>query len=136
MNIYLENTALFNDGTAHIGGMFFNGEYISFGTDKDSYMQIGGSAKPESEMVRASTEIRKFGIASRTLTKSGIATLDMFDSRYSNREIKYTANLSLFARAMAYEVPNKGDLDPITHRYTPPGVQNVRERGELSHGTA
>ena len=118
-----ENTAFFNDGIAHIGGMFFNGEYISFGTDKDSYMQIGGSAKPESEMVSASTEIRKFGIASRTLTKSGIATLDMFDSRYSNREIKYTANLSVFARAMAYEVPNKGDWDPVHHRYDTPAYR-------------
>ena len=118
-----ETTAFFNDGKAHIGGLFFNGEYISFGTEKDSYMQIGGSAKPESEMVSASTEIRKFGIASRTLTKSGIATLDMFDSRYSNREIKYTANLSVFARAMAYEVPNNSDWDPVRHRYNPPGYR-------------
>ena len=118
-----ETSAFFNDGKAHIGDLFFNGEYISFGTDKDSYMQIGGSAKPESEMVSASTEIRKFGIASRTLTKSGIATLDMFDSRYSNREIKYTANLSVFARAMAYEVPNKGDWDPVHHRYDTPAYR-------------
>ena len=118
-----ETTAFFNDGKAHIGDLFFNGEYISFGTDKDSYMQIGGSAKSESEMVSASTEIRKFGIASRTLTKSGIATLDMFDSRYSNREIKYTANLSVFARAMAYEVPNKGDWDPVHHRYDTPAYR-------------
>ena len=118
-----ENTAFFNDGIAHIGGMFFNGEYISFGTDKDSYMQIGGSAKPESEMVNASTEIRKFRIASRTMTGAGTATLDMFDSLYSNREIKYTANLSVFARAMAYEVPNKGDWDPVHHRDDTPAYR-------------
>ena len=115
-----ETSAFFNDGKAHIGDLFFNGEYISFGTDKDSYMQIGGSAKPESEMVSASTEIRKFGIASRTLTKSGIATLDMFDSRYSNREIKYTANLSAIASARACEVPIDGGWDPTRHRYNPP----------------
>ena len=100
--------------------MFFNGEYISFGTDKDSYMQIGGSAKPESEMVNASTEIRKFRIASRTMTGAGTATLDMFDSLYSNREIKYTANLSVFARASACEVPIDGGWDPTRHRYNPP----------------
>ena len=115
-----ETTAFFNNGIAHIGGLFFNGEYISFGTEKDSYMQIGGSAKSESEMVSASTEIRKFGIASRTMTKSSIVTLDMFDSRYSNREIKYTAKLSAFASARAYEVPINGDWDPTHHRYNPP----------------
>ena len=124
-----ETTAFFNNGIAHIGGLFFNGEYISFGTEKDSYMQIGGSAKPESEMVSASTEIRKFRIASRTMTGAGTATLDMFDSLYSNREIKYTANLSAIASARACEVRTDGEWDPSHHRYNPP-TERVYARTE------
>ena len=115
-----ETTAFFNDGKAHIGGLFFNGEYISFGTEKDSYMQIGGTARSEYDMVNASTVIRKFGISGGTVRKSGTFVLDRFDSRYSNREIKYTANLSAIASARACEVPIDGVWDPTRQRYNPP----------------
>lgn len=115
-----ETTAFFNNGIAHIGGLFFNGEYISFGTEKDSYMQIGGTARSEYDMVNASTVIRKFGISGGTVRKSGTFVLDRFDSRYSNREIKYIAKLSVYANARAYEMPNNGYWDNNDHRYHKP----------------
>ena len=115
-----EATALANDGTGHIGELYFDGEEIGFGATDSRYMQIGGAAKPESEMVNASTVIRKFGIAGGTVRKSGTFQLDRFDSRYSTREIKYTANLSVWAEARAYQVPDNGGWDPSDHRYHKP----------------
>ena len=115
-----EQTALCNDGTGHLGDLYFGGEEIGFG-DKDSrYMQIGGTARSEYDMVNASTVIRKFGISGGTVRKSGTFVLDRFDSRYSNREIKYTANLSAWAEARAYRVPDNGGWDPNDHRYHKP----------------
>lgn len=115
-----EATALSNEGTGHIGGLYFDGESIGFG-DKDSrYMQIGGTARSEYDMVNASTVIRKFGISGGTVRKSGTFVLDRFDSRYSNREIKYTANLSAWAEARAYRVTDNGGWDPNDHRYHKP----------------
>lgn len=138
-----ETTAFFNNGIAHIGGLFFNGEYISFGTEKDSYMQIGGTARSEHDMVNASTVIRKFGISGGTVRKSGTFVLDRFDSRYSNREIKYTANLSAWAEARAYRVSDNGGWDPNDHRYHKPEYEEfvrtessatVQLRLELTRG--
>ena len=115
-----EATALSNEGTGHIGGLYFDGDAIRFGDKDSSYMQIGGTARSEYDMVNASTVIRKFGISGGTVRKSGTFVLDRFDSRYSNREIKYTANLSAWAEARAYRVPDNGGWDPNDHRYYKP----------------
>lgn len=115
-----EATALANDGTGHIGELYFWGESIGFGATDKRYMQIGGTARSEYDMVNASTVIRKFGISGGTVRKSGTFVLDRFDSRYSNREIKYTANLSAWAEARAYRVPDNGGWDPNDHRYYKP----------------
>lgn len=138
-----EQAALCNDGTGHLGGLYFGGEEIGFG-DKDSrYMQIGGTARSENDMVNASTVIRKFGISGGTVRKSGTFVLDRFDSRYSNREIKYTANLSAWAEARAYRVPDNGGWDPNDHRYHKPEYEEfvraessatVQLRLELTRG--
>lgn len=115
-----EQTALCNDGTGHLGDLYFGGEEIGFGDKDRRYMQIGGTARSENDMVNASTVIRKFGISGGTVRKSGTFVLDRFDSRYSNREIKYTANLSAWAEARAYRVPDNGGWDPNDHRYYKP----------------
>ena len=115
-----EATALANDGTGHIGELYFWGESIGFGATDKRYMQIGGTARSEYDMVNASTVIRKFDISGGTVRKSGTFVLDRFDSRYSNREIKYTANLSAWAEARAYRVPDNGGWDPNDHRYHKP----------------
>lgn len=115
-----EATALANDGTGHIGELYFWGESIGFGATDKRYMQIGGTARSEYDMVNASTVIRKFSISGGTVRKSGTFVLDRFDSRYSNREIKYTANLSAWAEARAYRVSDNGGWDPNDHRYHKP----------------
>ena len=138
-----EATALSNEGTGHIGGLYFDGNSIRFGDKDSSYMQIGGTARSEYDMVNASTVIRKFGISGGTVRKSGTFVLDRFDSRYSNREIKYTANLSAWAEARAYRVPDNGGWDPNDHRYHKPEYEEfvrtessatVQLRLELSRG--
>ena len=138
-----EATALANDGTGHIGELYFWGESIGFGATDKRYMQIGGTARSEYDMVNASTVIRKFGISGGTVRKSGTFVLDRFDSRYSNREIKYTANLSSWAEARAYRVPDNGGWDPNDHRYHKPEYQEfvrtessatVQLRLELTRG--
>lgn len=115
-----EATSLANDGTGHLGDLYFDGESIGFGATDKRYMQIGGTARSEYDMVNASTVIRKFSISGGTVRKSGTFVLDRFDSRYSNREIKYTANLSAWAEARAYRVPDNGGWDPNDHRYHKP----------------
>ena len=115
-----EATALSNEGTGHIGELYFWGESIGFGATDKRYMQIGGTARSEYDMVNASTVIRKFGISGGTVRKSGTFVLDRFDSRYSNREIMYTANLSAWAEARAYRVSDNGGWDPNDHRYYKP----------------
>ena len=138
-----EATALANDGTGHIGELYFSGEEIGFGASDKRYMQIGGTARAEYDMVNASTVIRKFGISGGTVRKSGTFALDTFNSRYSNREIKYTANLSAWAEARAYRVPDNGGWDPNDHRYHKPEYQEfvrtessatVQLRLELTRG--
>ena len=138
-----EATALANDGTGHIGELYFWGESIGFGATDKRYMQIGGTARSEYDMVNASTVIRKFGISGGTVRKSGTFVLDRFDSRYSNREIKYTANLSAWAEARAYRVPDNGGWDPNDHRYHKPEYEEfvrtessatVQLRLELTRG--
>ena len=139
-----EQTALCNDGTGHLGELYFGGREISFGSDPTKrYMQIGGTARSEYDMVNASTVIRKFGISGGTVRKSGTFVLDRFDSRYSNREIKYTANLSAWAEARAYRVSDNGGWDPNDHRYYKPEYEEfvrtessatVQLRLELTRG--
>ena len=138
-----EATALANDGTGHIGELYFWGESIGFGATDKRYMQIGGTARSEYDMVNASTVIRKFGISGGTVRKSGTFVLDRFDSRYSNREIKYTANLSAWAEARAYRVSDNGGWDPNDHRYHKPEYEEfvrtessatVQLRLELTRG--
>ena len=138
-----EATALANDGTGHFGELYFWGESIGFGATDKRYMQIGGTARSEYDMVNASTVIRKFGISGGTVRKSGTFVLDRFDSRYSNREIKYTANLSAWAEARAYRVSDNGGWDPNDHRYHKPEYEEfvrtessatVQLRLELTRG--
>lgn len=89
-----EQTALCNDGTGHLGGLYFDGEEIGFG-DKDSrYMQIGGTARSEYDMVNASTEIHKSQVPGTTVYKAGETLLDNFYLPGSNSELKYTAMIS------------------------------------------
>lgn len=138
-----EATALANDGTGHIGELYFDGDEIGFGSADSRYMQIGGTSRSEYDMVNASTVIRKFDISGGTVRKSGTFVLDRFDSRYSNREIKYTANLSAWAEARAYRVPDNGGWDPNDHRYHKPEYEEfvrtessatVQLRLELTRG--
>ena len=96
-----EQTALCNDGTGHLGDLYFGGEEIGFG-DKDSrYMQIGGTARSENDMVNASTEIHKSKIPGTTVYKAGETMLDNFYLPGSNSELKYTAMISARADAEA-----------------------------------
>ena len=96
-----EATSLANDGTGHLGGLYFDGEEIGFG-DKDSrYMQIGGTARSEYDMVNASTEIHKSKIPGTTVYKAGETLLDNFYLPGSNSELKYTAMISARADAEA-----------------------------------
>lgn len=96
-----EQTALCNDGTGHLGGLYFDGEEIGFG-DKDSrYMQIGGTARSEYDMVNASTEIHKSQVPGTTVYKAGETLLDNFYLPGSNSELKYTAMISARADAEA-----------------------------------
>ena len=96
-----EATSLANDGTGHLGGLYFDGEEIGFG-DKDSrYMQIGGTARSENDMVNASTEIHKSKIPGTTVYNAGETLLDNFYLPGSNSELKYTAMISARADAEA-----------------------------------
>lgn len=96
-----EQTALCNDGTGHLGELYFGGEEIGFGATDSRYMQIGGSARSESEMVNASTEIHKSQVPGTTVYKAGETLLDNFYLPGSNSELKYTAMISARADAEA-----------------------------------
>ena len=96
-----EATALCNDGTGHIGELYFDGEEIGFGAADRRYMQIGGTARSENDMVNASTEIHKSKIPGTTVYKAGETLLDNFYLPGSNSELKYTAMISARADAEA-----------------------------------
>ena len=96
-----EQTALCNDGTGHLGDLYFGGEEIGFGDKDRRYMQIGGTARSEYDMVNASTEIHKSKIPGTTVYKAGETLLDNFYLPGSNSELKYTAMISARADAEA-----------------------------------
>ena len=96
-----EQTALCNDGTGHLGELYFGGEEIGFGDKDRRYMQIGGTARAEYDMVNASTEIHKSKVPGTTVYKAGETLLDNFYLPGSNSELKYTAMISARADAEA-----------------------------------
>lgn len=96
-----EATSLANDGTGHLGDLYFDGESIGFGATDKRYMQIGGTARSEYDMVNASTEIHKSKIPGTTVYKAGETLLDNFYLPGSNSELKYTATISARADAEA-----------------------------------
>lgn len=103
-----EMTALNNNGTGHIGELFFNGDYIGFGTEQQRYMTIGGVARTEQEMNEASTEITVYPIASAEVTTNRPkAILERYQSAESNRELKFEIPLKAYARCEA--IPNNGN---------------------------
>ena len=99
-----ETTALSNEGTGHIGGLYFDGDSIGFG-DKDSrYMQIGGTTRSESEMVNASTEMQTLNLGGSTSRESGRRWVDDYIIETDGAKgIRYTATLSVRADASAYQ---------------------------------
>ena len=96
-----EQTALCNDGTGHLGDLYFGGREIGFGATDSRYMQIGGTARSEYDMVNASTEIHKSQVPGTTVYKAGETLLDNFYLPGSNSELKYTAMISARADAEA-----------------------------------
>lgn len=105
-----EATAFNNNGTGHIGELFFNGNYIGFGDVLNSYMQVGGTARAESDMVNASTEMREVdlnfrnqggrtndNVIRRTLVSR--ATMDA-----GNREVKFFVTVYAEAEAGVREI--------------------------------
>jgi len=96
-----EATSLANDGTGHLGDLYFDGESIGFGATDKRYMQIGGTARSEYDMVNASTEIHKSKVPGTTVYKAGETLLDNFYLPGSNSELKYTAMISARADAEA-----------------------------------
>lgn len=103
-----EATAFNNNGTGHIGELFFNGNYIGFGTEQQRYMTIGGVARTEQEMNEASTEIKVYPIASAEVTTDRrSAVLERWQSAESNRELRFEIPLEAYARCEA--IPNNGN---------------------------
>ena len=97
-----EATAFNNSGTGHIGELFFNGNYIGFGTEQQQYMTIGGVARTEQEMNDDSTEVRAYPIASAEVTTDRrSAILERYQSAESNRELKFEIPLEAYARCEA-----------------------------------
>ena len=97
-----EQTALCNDGTGHLGELYFGGREISFGSDPTKrYMQIGGMTKSESEMVSASTKPGVFALSGCSSSVSGPIVVDSFVSDFAGQEVRYTATLTASAKAFA-----------------------------------
>lgn len=97
-----EQTALCNDGTGHLGELYFGGREISFGSDPTKrYMQIGGTTKSESEMVSASTKPGVFALSGCSSSVSGPKVVDRFVSDFAGQEVRYTATLTASAKAFA-----------------------------------
>ena len=99
-----ETTALSNEGTGHIGALYFDGNAIRFGDKDSSYMQIGGTARSESEMVTASTEMQTIPLGGATYRESGTKWIDDLIIEVGEAKgISYTATLSVRADAEAYQ---------------------------------
>lgn len=96
-----EATAFNNNGTGHIGELFFNGNYIGFGDVLNSYMQVGGTARAESDMVNASTEMVTELMGATDASKSGRFSIRRLHSFTGFRDITLDLNLTLEAKARA-----------------------------------
>ena len=97
-----EQTALCNDGTGHLGDLYFGGREISFGSDPAKrYMQIGGTTRSESEMVSASTKPGVFALSGCSSSDGSTRTVDRFVTDFAGQEVRYTATLTASARAYA-----------------------------------
>nr|WP_311479502.1 hypothetical protein [uncultured Porphyromonas sp.] len=96
-----EATAFNNNGTGHIGELFFNGNYIGFGDALNSYMQVGGTARAESDMVNASTEMVTELMGATDASKSGRFSIRRLHSFTGFRDITLDLDLTLEAKARA-----------------------------------
>ncbi|OFO52153.1 hypothetical protein HMPREF3027_06940 [Porphyromonas sp. HMSC077F02] len=105
-----EATAFNNNGVGHIGELFFNGNYIGFGDALNSYMQVGGKARTESDMVNASTEMKdidldfqtKGGRATESETRRTFVSMATMDA--GNREVKFFVTVYAEAEAGVREI--------------------------------
>lgn len=95
---------------AQIGDMMlYNGEgsddFIAFERKDDNgeihrYMQIGGRAKTENEMLDQSTsDVIPYSVRPLYTSTSGIHVVDRYDSKEGNRLVKYTADVAVAAVA-------------------------------------
>lgn len=96
-----EATAFNNNGLGHIGELFFNGDYIGFGDALNSYMQVGGTARTESDMVNASTETRSVNVGSAEREESGTTIIQSIRTMAGFRDIKFSVDLKVMAVAEA-----------------------------------
>ena len=96
-----EATAFNNSGTGHIGELFFNGDYIGFGDSINSYMQVGGKARAESDMLNASTEIVTELMGTADANKSGRFGIRRLHSTTGFRDVTLDLYLNLEAKARA-----------------------------------
>lgn len=96
-----EATAFDNNGLGHIGELFFNGNYIGFGDDTNSYMQVGGKARAESDMVNASTEMVTELMGTADVNKSGRFGIRRLHAIAGFRDITLDLDLNLKAKARA-----------------------------------
>lgn len=101
-----ETTALANDGTGHIGELYFGGREIGFGAADKRYMQIGGTAPAEYDMVNASNRLDKTEVNGKTVTSTGSEYLHTAYVSVPGKEIKYTATLRVIAEAFSVEERN------------------------------
>lgn len=94
-----EATAFNNNGTGHIGELFFNGDYIGFGTEQQRYMTIGGVARTEQEMNEASTTIKEFEIPSGYVDdRNSSVVLERWGSAEGNRQLIFKVPITASCR--------------------------------------
>ena len=94
-----EATAFNNNGTGHIGELFFNGDYIGFGTEQQRYMTIGGVARTEQEMNEASTTIKEFEIPSGYVDdRNSSVVLERWESAEGNRQLIFKVPITASCR--------------------------------------
>lgn len=133
-----ETTLFGNDGTARIGDLYFGGEYIEFqsrgSSNIQNYLQIGGEARSESDMVGASTETKSYRPSGKTVYSSGTYTLDSFKTESGNVEVCYSARIDLQAEATACpDLLPPGEREPGGQGEQPPKqYSNIHWQGERS----
>lgn len=94
-----EATAFNNNGTGHIGELFFNGNYIGFGTEQQRYMTFGGVARTEQEMNEASTTIKEFEIPSGYVDdRNSSVVLERWESAEGNRQLTFKVPITASCR--------------------------------------